>query len=108
MSYLAPVRQDGARGEFNRVQPYGWRWPCGLKVRGVREVHDHHVKKKTASILTEPNDAHIAIHKDAAMASVDVKNAHGAVEWGAIQNEIEAPDKNLWMWCAVLFKKKTR
>ena len=38
------------------------------------------------------------------MASVDVKNAHGAVEWGAIQSEIEALDKNMWKWCAVLFK----
>ena len=38
------------------------------------------------------------------IASVDVKNAHGAVEWGAIQSEIEAPDKNVWKWCAVLFK----
>ena len=47
VSYLAHVRKDGARGEFNRVQPYVWRRPCGLKVRGVREVHDHHVKKKS-------------------------------------------------------------
>ena len=38
------------------------------------------------------------------MASVDVKNAHGAVEWGAIQSEIEALDKNIWKRCAVLFK----
>ena len=38
------------------------------------------------------------------MANVDVKNAHGAVEWGAIQSEIEALDKNIWKWCAVLFK----
>ena len=45
-----------------------------------------------------------AIHRDAAMASVDVKNAQGAVEWGAIQSEIEALDKNIWKWCAVLFK----
>ena len=48
--------------------------------------------------------AHVAIHRDAAMVSVDVKNAHGAVEWGAFQSEIEAPDKNIWKWCAVLFK----
>ena len=48
--------------------------------------------------------AHVAIHRDAAIASVDVKNARGAVEWGAIQGEIEAPDKNMWKWCAVLFK----
>ena len=32
------------------------------------------------------------------MASVDVKNAHGAVGWGTIQSEIEAPDKNMWKW----------
>ena len=38
------------------------------------------------------------------MASVDVKNANGAVEWGAIQSEIEALDQNIWKWCAVLFK----
>ena len=40
------------------------------------------------------------------MESADVKNAHGAVEWGAIQSEIEALDKNAWKWCAVLFKAR--
>ena len=33
------------------------------------------------------------------MASIDVKNAHGAVDWEAIQSEIEALDKNKWKWC---------
>ena len=60
--------------------------------------------KQGPELLLKIVSAHIAIHQDAAMASVDVKNAHGAVEWSAIQTEIEALDKNLWKWCAVLFK----
>ena len=60
--------------------------------------------KQGPELLHKIVSAHVAIHRDAAMASVDVNNAHGAVEWGAIQSEIEALDKNIRKWCAVLFK----
>ena len=60
--------------------------------------------KQGPELLHKIVSAHVAIHRDAAMASVDVKNAHDAVEWGAIQSEIEALDKNIWKWCVVLFK----
>ena len=60
--------------------------------------------KQGSELLHKIVSAHVAIHRDAAMASVDIKKKHGAVEWGAIQSEIEASDKNIWKWCAVLFK----
>ena len=75
------------------------------KVRNVTRPHQHAVgMKQGPGLLHKIVSAHIAIHQDAAMASVDVKNAHDAVKWGAIQKDIEALDKNLWKWCAVLFK----
>ena len=60
--------------------------------------------KQGPELLHKIVSAHVAIHRDAAMASVDVKNAHGAVGWGAIQCVIEALDKNIWKWSSVLFK----
>ena len=60
--------------------------------------------KQGPELLHKIVSVHVAVHRDAAMASVDVKNTHGAVEWGAIQSEIKALDKNIWKWCAVLFK----
>ena len=73
------------------------------KVRSMTSPHQFAVgMKQGPQLLHKIVSAHVAIHRDAAMASVDVKNAHGAVEWGAIQSEIEALDKNIWKWCAVL------
>ena len=75
------------------------------KVRSMASPHLFAVgMKQGPELLHKIVLAHIAIHRDAAMASVDVKNAHGADEWGAIQSEIEALDKDMWKWCAVLFK----
>ena len=75
------------------------------KVHSVTGPHQFAVgMKQDPELLHKIVSAHVVIHRDAAMASVDVKNAHGAVEWGAIQSEIEALDKNIWKWCAALFK----
>ena len=75
------------------------------KVRSNTSPHQFAVgMKQGPELLHKIVSAHVAIHRDAAMASVDVKNAHGAVEWGAIQSEIEALDRNVCKWCAVLFK----
>ena len=75
------------------------------KVRSMTGPHQFAVgMKQGPELLHKIVSAHVAIHRDAAMASVDVKNAHGAVEWKAIQSEIEALDKDAWNWCAVLFK----
>ena len=75
------------------------------KVRSITSPHQFAVgMKQGPELLHKIVSAHVAIHRDAAMASVDVKNAHGAVEWGAIQSEIETLDRNVWKWCAVLFK----
>ena len=85
----------------------GWsaRQLLTKKVRSITSPHQFAVgMKQGPELLHKIVSAHVAIHRDAAMASVDVKNAHGAVEWGAIQSEIEALDKHVWKWCAVLFK----
>ena len=75
------------------------------KVRKVTGPHRYSVGMKQGPELLHKNvSAHIAIHKDAAMAGVDVKNVHESVEWGAVQKEIAGLDKNIWMWCAVLFQ----
>ena len=75
------------------------------KVRSITSPHQFAVEMKQGpDLLHKIVSANVAIHRDAAMASVDVKNAHGAVEWEAIQSEIEALDKNIWKWCAVFFK----
>ena len=77
-------------------------------VRNVTSPHQYAVgMKQGPELLHKIVSAHIALHQDAAMASVDVKNAHGTIEWGAVQKEIEALDKNLWKWCAVLFHELT-
>ena len=53
------------------------------KVRSVTSPHQFAVgMKQGPELLHKIVSAHVAIHRDAAMASVDVKNAHGAVEWG--------------------------
>ena len=57
------------------------------KVRSITSPHQFAVEMKQGpELLNKIVSAHVAIHRDAAMASVDVKNAHGAVEWGAIQS----------------------
>ena len=61
------------------------------KVRSMTSPHQFAVgMKQGPELLHKIVSAHVAIHRDAAMASVDVKNGHGAVEWEAIQSEIEA------------------
>ena len=63
------------------------------KVRSMTSPHQFAVgMKQGPELLHKIVSAHVAIHRDAAMASVDVKNPHGAVEWGAIQSETEALD----------------
>ena len=77
------------------------------KVRSITSPHQLAVGMKQGPELRHKIvSAHVAIHRDTAMASVDVKNAHGAVlsNGEAIQSEVEALDKNVWKWCAVLFK----
>ena len=75
------------------------------KVRSITSPHQFAVgMKQGPELLHKIVSAHVAMHRDAAVASVDVKNAHGTVDWVAIQSEIKALDKNIWKWCAVLFK----
>ena len=75
------------------------------KIRNVTRPHQQVTgMKQGPELLHKIVSAHVSIHKDAAMANVGVKNAHGSVEWRAIQKEIEALDDNLSTWCAVLFK----
>ena len=75
------------------------------KVRSVTTPYQYAMgMKQGPELLLFIVSAHIDIHQDAAMASVDVKNAHESVEWGAIQKEIEAIDTDRWKWCGVLFK----
>ena len=51
------------------------------KVRSMTSPHQFAVwMKQGPELLHKIVSAHVAIHRDAAMASVDVKNAHGAVE----------------------------
>ena len=60
------------------------------KVRNVTRPHQYAVEiKQGQELLHKMVSTHIAIYQDAAMASVDVKNAHGAVEWRATRSSLK-------------------
>ena len=52
------------------------------KVRSITSPHQFAVgMKQGPELLHKIVSVHVAIHRNAAMASVDVKNAHGAIDW---------------------------
>ena len=75
------------------------------KVRSITSPHQFAVGMKQGPELFHKKFlAHVAITETPPWPVLTLKNAHGAVEWGVIQSEIDALDKNIWKWCAVLFK----
>ena len=81
-----------------RIVPYATKPNGGVRPFAFGQVIRRLVCKATAKLLTKkvrsmtgPHQkllhkivsAHVAIHRDAATASVGVKNAHGAEEWGS-------------------------